>query len=443
VIVRPQHILVPALTALLIGAIAPVANSSTANQRSTPARPASAGAHHQFVLTTPGGRGNDGFGSAVAIHRNLAIVGAPYRSVRGHRYAGAAYVFVKPKSGWGHAKVTAILTVAKSKARQGFGWSVAIAGNTIAVGAPGISSGTNQQQGSAYLFTKPAGGWRAAHHPTGRLFPSDRTSRDYFGWALAGSGSGNTFVVGAPNHVVGQHPQQGAAYVYQRPRGGWRNHTIQTGELLASDGVPGIQLGYSVAISGGTVVAGSPYVKVAGHPGAGAAYLFRKPATGWPILMGQAAKLTVRHPAKSQYLGYSVAIAGSTVAVGAPDTKVGTNRNQGASYVFIKPATGWHSKHQNATLTVSPGVKNAYFGSGLAASGNRIVGAAYGLLSVFYQASGIWHGTKHQQSQLTGTNALDFIGKAVGMSGSTIIAGAPTQVVGNHKNQGAAYVYVR
>lgn len=439
----PQHILGPSAAALLICALAPVATSANAStsHRAASDQPASAAAHHQFLLIAHGGAANDGFGSSVAVSKGLAVVAAPYRKVHGHRYAGAAYVFVKPKSGWGHAKVTAVLTMTTPRTKAGFGYAVAIAGNTIAVGAPGVSSGTNNRQGEVFTFTKPAGGWSRAHHPTGQLFPSDRTSGDLFGAAIAGSG--NTFVVGAPTHVVGQHRQQGAAYVFARPAGGWKRHTVQRAELTASDGLADTLLGYSVAISGNNVVAGAPFVRVGSTVNAGAAYLFTKPRTGGWRNEGDAAKFTIRHPAASQYLGSSVAVTGSTVAVGAPHTTVGRNEDQGASYVFVRPTSGWHDAHQNATLTVSPGVKKAYFGLGLAASGRRIVGAAFGLLSVFSPGRGSWHGTMHQQAQLSGAGPLDYIGKAAAMSGSTTIAGAPTQTVGRHKNQGAAYIFVR
>jgi len=438
--VRPQHILIPVMTSVVLAAIVPVAGNASANHRAARANPASGGAHHQYVLTAPGGSKNDSFGSSVAIHKNIAVVGAPYRTVKGHRYAGVAYVFVRPASGWGHAKVTAVLNLAKPKTREGFGWSVAIAGNTIAVGAPGLNNGTNKLEGTVDLFTRPAGGWRHAHHPTGRLYPTDRTSRDLFGFALASSG--RTFVVGAPTHVVGQHPTQGSAYVYHQPAGGWKAHNPQTAELTAGDGVTGIEVGYSVAISGTTIVAGAPYAQVGKKVGAGAVYVFRKPGSGWRNGV-DTAKLTVRHPATAQYFGDAVAVTGSTVVGGAPDTKVSGHVNQGAAYVFTKGNSGWHDAHQNATLTVSPGNPNAYFGQGLAASGSRIVGAAYGLLSLFHHPGGHWSGVEHQKAQLSGTNALDFIGKAVWMSGSTIIAGAPTQLVGHHLNQGAAYVFVR
>jgi hypothetical protein len=443
VVVRSRHIVVPALAALVAIGMTPGAGNALSAIRHQPAaaaRPASGGAHHQFSLSAGGGRTGDLFGSAVAVSKNVIVVGAPFRTVNGHKRQGAAYVFVKPASGWGHAKVTAVLTIAKGRAFDYFGAAVAIAGNTIAVSAPFVSSGSNVHQGAVYLFTKPAAGWGALHHPTGRLFPSDRNAQDTFGGALAGSG--NTFVVGAPLHVVGQHPKQGSAYVFTRPAGGWMKHTVQTAELSPAAGSAGEEIGYAVAISGRTVVAGAPYVKVAGHVGAGAAFAFTEPSTGWRDST-HAAELTLSHPASAQYVGYSVGVSGSTVAVGAPDTTVGSHKLQGAGYVFVKPSSGgWQDAHQSATLTVTPGNPGAYFGEGIAASGTRIAGTGFGLLSVFSRGGG-WHGTQHQQAQLSGPDSLDFLGKAVAMSGSTIVAGAPTQTVGRHLGQGAIYVYVR
>ncbi len=435
---RSPLLLLTVAAALAAAAIAPTADA-TSRHPSLQSRPA-AGAHRQYLLTAPGGRKGDLFGSTVAIGGGLIAVGAPYRTVNGHKDQGAVYLFQKPASGWGHATVTAILTVAGGHAGDFFGASVAVAHNTVVVGTPLITVGTNTHEGQVYLFSKPANGWSAAHHPTGRLFPSDRTANDLFGASLAAAG--NTIVVGAPGHVVGQHARQGAAYVFLRPRGGWLPHNRQTRELTASNGRSGNELGYSVAISGHTVAAGAPYTQIGQHPSQGATYVFTKPSSGWATATDRA-ELTVRGGATGDYFGYGVAVTGGTIAASAPFRKVGTTARQGAAYVFVKPGSGWRSAHQSATLTVSPGVTKAYFGTGLAAGGTRIVGTGYGLASLFVEPSTGWHGVRHQQAQLAGATNTDFIGREVAISGSTIVAGAPTQTVGRHVGQGAVYVYVR
>src|SRR5258708_11965170 len=52
----------------------------------------------------------------------------------------------------------------------------------------------------------------------------------------------------------------------------------------------------------------------------------------------QLAELTASDNASLDQLGYSVAISGNTIAVGAPYASIGANVHQGAIYVFTKPA---------------------------------------------------------------------------------------------------------
>jgi hypothetical protein len=106
---------------------------------------------------------------------------------------------------------------------------------------------------------------------------------------------------------------------------------VQAGKLTASDGVSGDVLGSSVAVSGDTIVVGAPIPS--SRPGA--AYVFVKPAGGWGNAT-ETAKLAASDGAAGDGFGSAVAISGDTIVVGAPDK----NNNQGAAYVFVKPAGG-------------------------------------------------------------------------------------------------------
>ncbi len=79
--------------------------------------------------------GSQIFGESVAISGDTVVVGAPYTTVNGNAYEGAAYVFVKPASGWQNIKLVATLTASDGQASYHFGNSVAISGDTIVVGA--------------------------------------------------------------------------------------------------------------------------------------------------------------------------------------------------------------------------------------------------------------------------------------------------------------------
>lgn len=94
------------------------------------------------------------FGSAVAVSGDVAVVVAPTTG------AGVAYVFVKPKGGWGRARLAARLTI--TGGHRGFFDSVAISGDTIVIGDPYRPVGASTAQGAVFMFVKPRSGWRDA-----------------------------------------------------------------------------------------------------------------------------------------------------------------------------------------------------------------------------------------------------------------------------------------
>src|SRR5215472_292824 len=73
-------------------------------------------------------------------------------------------------------------------------------------------------------------------------------------------------------------------------------------------------------------------------------------ATG-PLV--QLAELTASTGQSGDKLGYSIAVSGDTVVVGAPGVTPGFNYGQGAAYVFVKPASGWANMIPTAVLMAS------------------------------------------------------------------------------------------
>jgi hypothetical protein len=138
---------------------------------------------------------------------------------------------------------------------------VAMSGNTIVAGSLGT-----KDQGQAYVFVEPAGGWQDAQ-PTATLTPSNGNQLEAFGHAVAISG--NTVVVGASGYPLGK--AVGAAYVFVEPAGGWVDMT-QTAELsIQTRGLS--DLGWSVAIENDVVLAGDPEDTIGRNQGQGIAPL--------------------------------------------------------------------------------------------------------------------------------------------------------------------------
>jgi hypothetical protein len=402
----------------------------------------------QAKLTASDGAASNYLGYAVAVSGTTIVAGAYNATVGGNSAEGAVYVFVEPAGGWANATQTAKLTASDGAADTALGVSVAVSGNTIVAGASGATVGGNSGQGAAYVFVEPAGGWANATQ-TAKLTASDGAAFSSLGHAVAVSGA--TIVAGAFGATLSGNTDEGAVYVFVEPAGGWANAT-QTAKLTASDGAQGDELGTSVAVSAGTIVAGAPFVSL-GAPGSyqGAAYVFVEPAGGWASAT-QTAKLTASDGAVNDRLGESVAISGATIVAGVSSAMVGTNSDQGAVYVFVEPAGGWANGTQAAKLTASDGAADDFLGVSVGVAGNTIVADApydlvganshEGAVYVFVEPAGGWaNGT--QTAKLTSSDgaANDEFGYSVAVSGATIVAGAPSAAVGGNNYRGAAYVF--
>lgn len=70
-----------------------------------------------------------------------------------------------------------------------------------------------------------------------------------------------------------------------------------------------------------------------------------------------------------KYFGYSVAVSGQTVVVGAPIDEIGGKLNQGSAYVFVRSGTSWK---QQQKLIASDGAFADLFGFSVAISGDTI-----------------------------------------------------------------------
>jgi hypothetical protein len=296
--------------------------------------------------------------------------------------------------------------------------SASINGDTIVAGG-------NDRNGhwAVYVYVKPPSGWKSMTQ-TAILTASDRHD-GCFGCAVWVDG--DTVVAGA----LRQNQYVGAAYVYVKPSGGWKNMT-ETAKLTASDGAAGDDFGLSVAVSGDTVVVGAPQVST----GDGKGYVFVKPPGGWTN-MTQTAELTPSNGGFQLNFGLAAAVDGDTVLISEPPGD--------AAYVFVKPKTGWTDMHETAELT-DPNASYWFGGSlaledDLAVVGDDNAGQG-GVAFLYVRPKSGWKTTTQSDGLVTGSDARynTALGVSVGMSGKTIVAGAVGAGVG-YAHQGAAYVF--
>lgn len=314
---------------------------------------------------------------------------------------------------------------------------------------------------------------------------------DHFGSALAISG--DTLVVGAPyedsdgtgvdspqNGIGAQN--SGAAYVFVKVGGVWS----QEAYLKASNTDSDDRFGSAVAISGDTIVVGAIRESSASSgpqsdqsdnsaQNAGAAYVFRRTGTTWV----QEAYLKASNPEQGDQFGYSVAVHGDRILVGAKfesSSATGINGDQsnndnfysGAAYLFERNQTGWvqeayvkpsntsglinfgHAVALGSDCMVITALNEASGSTGI--NGNQFdtsaiqAGAAY----VFRLQSGAW--TQEAYVKASNTQNLDNFGVSVALSGDRFVVGASgedsdaTGVDGDQNNDnslyaGAAYVF--
>jgi len=330
-------------------------------------------------LTASDAQVDDRFGHPVALSGDVAIVGAGYEDGGlGDPMldAGAAYVFRRDKGGPSNWGQVAKLTAPDAQTLDRFGSSVAIDGNTAIIGAYGEDGGPadpTSNAGVAYVFQTVEGlGW--VYLKT--LRASDAQSEDNFGFSVAISG--DVVIVGASGEDGGPGDHlsgAGAAYIYSRNHGG-DNQWGEVTKLVTSDPGASDYFGHSVAVSGKLALVAA-YMEDGGPgdplPGAGAAYLFANlSGFGWT----QIRKLTAADASAHDHLGVSVAILGDVAIVGAVHEGGGPGNplpNAGAAYVFMRHFGGSGTWGQTRKLLAPDAQASDYFGQRVAVSGSSVI----------------------------------------------------------------------
>ncbi|WP_298609480.1 FG-GAP repeat protein, partial [uncultured Spirosoma sp.] len=410
------------------------------------------------TLTSLGRTARDYFGYSVAIDGDYAVVGAygDKEDASGGnplQNAGSAIVFKRVNGTWTQIKK---LVASDRAAGDEFGFSVAISGGLIVVGADADdqdASGGNTitDAGSAYVFSQNQGGadnWGQVK----KIVANDQGAEDLFGLSVAISG--NLIVVGAyqeDEDASGTNTvtDAGSAYVFSRNQGGTDNWG-QVKKLVASDRGAGDLFGNSVSISGSLIVVGA-YREDENTSGtntitdAGSAYVFSQNQGGadnW----GQVKKLVPSDRGGNYFFGWSVSISGSLIVVAASREEGASGGNTltdaGAAYVFSQNQGGADNWGPVKKLVASDQAAGDAFGWSVSISGSLIVVAASreeedalgsntlagaGSAYVFSQNQGganNWGQVKKIVAYDRGAN--DQFGWSVGISGSLIVVGAYT-----------------
>jgi hypothetical protein len=165
----------------------------------------------EATLAADEGAASDRFGLALAIDGDTAILGSPSAAIGANGYQGAAYVFARNAGAW---SLETKLTASDGAAFDEFGISVALDAGTALVGAH-YADVVFPGQGAAYAFVRDGDAWGEE----GKLVSDDAFFGDEFGFSVAVSG--DTAAVGALFADAGGTENEGEAYVFSRADGAW------------------------------------------------------------------------------------------------------------------------------------------------------------------------------------------------------------------------------
>jgi hypothetical protein len=302
-------------------------------------------------LIAPDGDSYDRFGGSVSVSGDVAVAGAIYDDDLGPQ-SGSAYIFRYSGSSW---IVDIKLLASDGDTLDSFGYSVAVSGDVVVVGAS-LDDDQGENSGSAYVYRYDGTFWTEET----KLIPSDGSAGDYFGYHVSVFGD---VVVISSVHDNNFEPNSGSAYIFRYDGTSW----VEEARINASDGETGDFFGHSLSIWGDAVIIGA-YADDDSGSESGSAYVFRYDGSAW----NEEAKLHASDEVASDRFGYSVSLWGDAAVIGAyGDDDEGLWA--GSAYIFRNDGNSWVEVEK---ILAADGQPEDWFGRCVALSGDvAVIGA--------------------------------------------------------------------
>ena len=397
--------------------------------------------------------------------------------------SGAVYVYKRTGTSWAQQ---AYVKAANNDQSDYFGWSVSLDGDTLAVGAYGedsnqttITNGTtassddsNSKSGAVYVYQRTGTSWAQEAY----VKAANNDAGDGFGKTTVAL-SGDTLAVGAYLEDSNQttitngttassndsNSDSGAVYVYKRTGTSW----AQEAYIKAANNDVEDYFGQTVALSGDTLAVGA-YLEDSNQTTitngttassddsssfSGAVYVYKRTGTSW----AQEAYVKAANNDGSDWFGWSVALSGDTLAVGAyaegsnqttitngtTASSNNSNRSSGAVYVYRRTGTSWA---QEAYVKAANNDAGDEFGYRVSLDGDTLaVGAYYegsnqttitngttassndsssysGAVYVYKRTGTSW--AQEAYIKAANNDVEDYFGESVALSGDTLAVGA-------------------
>ncbi|MEK7950058.1 EF-hand domain-containing protein [Luteolibacter soli] len=400
------------------------------------------GAWVQEAWLTPsddGGIGYKTFGAAVVLQGDTAFIGAPGFVAGGDTTAmrGGVHVFTHTGSTW---TLRTVIAGAEGTAREDFGWSLAVSGTTLLVGAPGDTAyfpSNTDLHGSAFVFEKSGESW----NQTAKLIAPDGADQDLFGAAVALDG--DRAIVSAPDDDEGGGMMEGSVHAFTKSAGNW-SHV----QMIRATGTGyNAAFGSAIALEGDTLLVGAPLADGPGRAYEGGVFEFTASGGSWSMK----GRLS---PAMDGVIGFgrSVLLNGGQAIVGAPGWELYSPSPAGSVHFFQRSGNAWS---ESEPLLAPNGYQGDTFGFPLVLGGqNLLVGmgsagsyANYTIngaecVHVFSGSGGTWQ----PEAVLRPTDGGDqsYLGTAVAIDGDRCVIGLPYDDSGvNDYRGGSAYILSR
>lgn len=360
----------------------------------------------------------DNFGSALALDGDTLAVGAPGVDLGQARNAGAVYIYRGKGHDWSES---ARLTPGSAQPESGYGTALALDGKTLAVGArfeynPESGNGS----GAVYVYTQTGNDWGLQ----ARLAAPDGQPFDLFGYSLVLHG--DTLAVSAPaaDSPDGRR-NSGAVYLYRRSGSDW----YLQARLQPADAGPVDQFGWSLALDDNELFASAPGHDAPDAPNSGIVYVFRPQGQDW---VEQDRLLAESQRAHARF-GSSLSLGGSLLVVIADQEYHGENTplraylysiDAGAAYVFRRQGDQW--RWQARLAPDSPDSETETVRLGFSALDSRAKGGARIALTGTWQRNIYRYQQKGDGWQMLEPISMQNIplvlgGDATVFSGSTLL----------------------
>ena len=313
----------------------------------------------QQQLTAPATAAGDLFGTSVAIDGNRIVVGAPhYYTAKGN--TGAAFVYTRTGTTWSAPDMLPTELISDGDL---VGQAVAIDGDTIVLGCPGVDVGRGELRPIVWNGSDwDSGGGMMQVDPTG-------ATGDRLGTCVALKGDSLLASAGGDDRgTVAVIADAGSVVAFQRTGSAWAFDSKfgdPAGEVANEQFGGPIDIADSEAIA----IVGSMFHDGPAGTDSGAAYIFYNGMTGWEL------SDTINNPGPNSPDGDNF---GSAVALGENDfALIGAfwdDSHTGAAYYYQWREGDWMMS-QKITPTADP-YGAALFGDAAAIdSGTAVVGA--------------------------------------------------------------------